>query len=152
MYADDITLASQHETFKPSEGILNEDLSILNKYFRKWKLVPNTAKTEVTAFHLANQLAKYEPTVEFAGAILHYNPTPRYLDVTLDRSLTCAPHMDKLSKKLQTRNNILHRLAGTTWGASADVLRTTGLRLVYSTAEYCAPVSSNSTHVLHVDT
>ncbi|CAK1587557.1 unnamed protein product [Parnassius mnemosyne] len=152
MYAADIALASQHETFKPSEGILNEDLSILDRYFRKWRLVPNTAKTEVTAFHLTNQMAKYEPTVEFAGAMLHYNTTPKYLGVTLDWSLTYAPHMDKLSKKLQTRNNILHRLAGTTWGASADVLRTTGLSLVYPTAEYCAPVWSNSAHVLHVDT
>jgi hypothetical protein len=152
IYADDIAIASQNETFHPSEGVLNRDLRILDNYFKKWRLVPNAMKTEVTTFHLSNQMAKYEPTVEFAGSKLLYNPSPKYLGVTLDRSLTYAQHISKLCKKLQTRNNILHKLAGTSWGASADVLRTTGLSLVYPTAEYCAPVWINSAHVPHVDT
>ncbi|XP_061710691.1 uncharacterized protein LOC133520334 [Cydia pomonella] len=37
------------------------------------------------------------------------------------------------------------------WGASADCLRTSGIALVYSAAEYCAPVWLGSAHTNKVD-
>ncbi|UYV65344.1 hypothetical protein LAZ67_3004010 [Cordylochernes scorpioides] len=43
------------------------------------------------------------------------------------------------------------RLAGTTWGCGADTLRTTALALVYSVAEYCAPVWERSSHTDSID-
>lgn len=130
---------------------MTEDLGSLREYFKKWRLVPNATKTEVSTFHLNNKQAAYTPTVKFDGESLKYNPFPKYLGVTLDRSLTFGPHLQKLSKKLGTRNNILHRLTGTSWGAKADVLRTTGLSLVFSAGEYCAPVWLNSAHTDRVD-
>ena len=42
-------------------------------------------------------------------------------------------------------------LAGTGWGASAKTLRTAALSLVYSTAEYCAPVWCRSVHIRLID-
>src|SRR3978361_957191 len=57
-----------------------------------------------------------------------------------------------MKQKLKTRNNIIYKLAGTTWGANANTLRTSALALVYSTAEYCCPVWKNSNHVSKVDT
>ena len=44
--------------------------------------------------------------------------------------------------KLKNRNNLLMKLAGSTWGASANTLRSSALALCYSAAEYCAPVLS----------
>ena len=40
---------------------------------------------------------------------------------------------------------------GTGWGASAKTLRTAALSLVYSTAEYCAPVWCRSAHTRLID-
>ena len=40
----------------------------------------------------------------------------------------------------------LRRLAGSGWGAGAKALRTAALSLVYSTADYCAPVWCRSAH------
>ncbi|XP_063535881.1 uncharacterized protein LOC134745694 [Cydia strobilella] len=51
-----------------------------------------------------------------------------------------------------TRNSLVQKLTGTTWGASASCLRTTALALVYSTTEYCAPVWTNSVHTSAIDT
>jgi len=45
--------------------------------------------------------------------------------------------------KLKNRNNLLIKLAGSTWGASANTLRSSALALCYSAAEYCAPVCSH---------
>ncbi|KAL1456072.1 hypothetical protein WDU94_000826 [Cyamophila willieti] len=43
------------------------------------------------------------------------------------------------------------KLCGTTWGSSTSVLRISALALVYSAAEYCAPVWINSVHTNLVD-
>ena len=51
-----------------------------------------------------------------------------------------------------SRCNIIQRLTGVEWGSSASTLRTSAIALVYSTAEYCSPVWSHSTHVKKVDT
>ena len=45
----------------------------------------------------------------------------------------------------------MRRLAGSGWGAGAKTLRTTALSLVYSTAEYCAPVWCRSAHIRLID-
>jgi len=41
---------------------------------------------------------------------------------------------------------LLMKLAGSTWGASANNLQSSALALCYSVAEYCAPVWSRSAH------
>ena len=43
------------------------------------------------------------------------------------------------------------KLAGYTWGASVNTLRSSALALCYSAAEYCAPVWSRSAHTSRVD-
>ena len=60
-------------------------------------------------------------------------------------------HLHLLRKKLSTRVLLIRRLAGTTWGACASVLRTATLARVYSTAEYCAPVWCPSAHTRLID-
>jgi len=59
--------------------------------------------------------------------------------------------MTKTAGKLKNRNNLLMKLAGSTWGASAHTLRPSALALCYSAAEYCAPVWSRSAHTSKVD-
>jgi len=77
---------------------------------------------------------------------------PRYLGVKLDRTLTFKQHLEALKDKLKTRNNIISKLAGTSWGCKANTLRTSALALVYSAAEYCAPAWSRSAHCKKIDT
>src|SRR5699024_615115 len=60
-------------------------------------------------------------------------------------------HLEKVRQKLKTRNNILLKLAGSTWGANAKTLRVTALALVFSKAEYCSPVWMNSSHTSKID-
>ena len=45
----------------------------------------------------------------------------------------------------------LMKLAGSSWGANANPLRSSVLALCYSVAEYCCPVWQRSTHVSLVD-
>ncbi|VVC34705.1 Hypothetical protein CINCED_3A013022 [Cinara cedri] len=48
--------------------------------------------------------------------------------------------IEGLKNKLKARNNIISKLAGSTWGSDTTVLRVLALALVYSVAEYCALV------------
>ncbi|UYV75865.1 hypothetical protein LAZ67_13001600 [Cordylochernes scorpioides] len=151
LYADDIALLHQEQSFSTLEQILNEDLKKLENFFSKWHLIPNPSKTVSSVFHLNNHKANRPLKLTFCNKPLSHDPCPKYLGVTLDRSLTFRQHLEKTRDKLKTRNNIMTRLAGTTWGCSADTLRTTALALVYSVAEYCAPVWERSSHTDSID-
>ena len=56
-----------------------------------------------------------------------------------------------MRKKLSSRVTLLRRLVGSGWGAGAKTLRIATLSLVYSTAEYCAPVWCCSTYTRLID-
>ena len=56
-----------------------------------------------------------------------------------------------LRKKLSLRVTLLRRLVGSGWGAGAKTLRIATLSLLYSIAEYCAPVWCRNAHTSHID-
>jgi len=66
--------------------------------------------------------------------------------------VTFRVHLHRTSLKIAARNNLISKLAGTNRGANATTLRTSALALCYSTAEYCAPVWSDSAHCNLIDT
>ena len=80
-------------------------------------------KTVTAAFHLNNREAKRELKVYNNSRLLPFCPTPTYLGVKLDRSLTFRHHLVALSKKLSSRVTLLRRLVGSGWGAGAKTLR-----------------------------
>ena len=115
----------------------------MDQYYSDLRLKPNPSKTEVAAFHLDNKEANKELVVYFKDVKLVHNTL---LGVSLDRSLTFKNHIEKLCLKINSRNNVIQKLVGSGWGASADTLRTSSVSLVYSTAEHCAPVWRHSHH------
>ena len=111
-------------------------------------------------FHLNNRKAKRELKVYNNGRLLPFCPTPTYLGVKLDRSLTFHHYLVALRKKLSSRVTLLRRLVDSGWGAGAKTLRIDTLSLVYSAAEYCtgysaaeycAPVWCRSAHTCLID-
>ena len=152
IYADDITLVAKGTTFEMLEKTLTEDLQKIEQYCTEWMLRPNPSKTVVTTFHLDNNRANKQLNVTFCGNKVVYEPTPKYLGVTLDRSLTFCKHLENVRDKTKSRIGHLNKLAGTTWGAGANTLRITALALIYSIAEYCTPVWINSNHTKKIDT
>ena len=127
-------------------------MSTLSAYLQTWRLKLSHTKTVTAAFHLNNREAKRELKVYNNGRLLPFCPTPTYLGVKLDRSLTFRHHLMALRKKLSSRVTLLRRLVGSGWGAAgAKTLRIATLSLVYSTAEYCAPVWCGSPHTRLID-
>jgi hypothetical protein len=151
IYADDSALGFPGKTFEDIQPSLEADLDTLCKYFHKWHLKLSESKTLCSVFHLANRLARRQLVIKFKGSNLKFDPEPVYLGVTLDRSLSFRPHLKKAAEKTSKRVNLIKKLAGSNWGANFSTLRTSALALVYSTAEYAAPVWSQSCHTKSVD-
>ena len=151
IYADDIALLFRHKSIDRIEKCLSNDLNQLKQYFHHWRLKLNTTKTVSSVFHLANRLAHRELKVTAGTDTIPFERNPKYLGVTLDRSLTYKEHLRKTTEKVRSRSNLLRRLASNRWGASFDVLQTSALSLCYSAAEYCAPAWSASSHVPQLD-
>ena len=128
-------LATQSKTFSHLESTLSLDIEHLNEYFDYRKLRLNAKKTVATCFHLDNKQAARKLKVTLAGDVLVHDFAPKYLGVTLDRSLTYKKHTENVRDKVKSRCNIISKLAGTDWGAPAPVLRTSASAMVYSVAE-----------------
>ena len=126
-------------------------MSTLSVYLQTWRLKLSHTNTVTAAFHSNNREAKCELKVYNNGRFLPFCPTPTYLGVKLDRSLTFRYQLVALSKKLSSRVTLLRQLVGSGWSASAKTLRIATLSLVYSTAEYCAPVWCRSAHTRLID-
>ena len=139
-YADDLALLHSSGNWKDLEGTLSQDMSTLSAYLQTWTLKLSHTKTVTAAFYLNNRDAIRELKVYNNGRLLPFCPTPTYLGVKLDRSLT-----------LSSRVTLLRRLVDSGWGAGAKTLRIATLSLVYSTAEYCAPVWCRSAHTRLID-
>ena len=150
-YADDLALLHSSGNWKNLEGTLSQNMSTLSAYLQTWRLKLSYTKTVTAAFHLNNREAKRELKVYNSGRLLPFCPTPTYLGVKLDRSLTFRHDLVALRNKLSLRVTLLKRLVVSGWGAGAKTLRIGALSLVYSTAEYCAPVWCRSAHTSLLD-
>ena len=150
-YADDLALLHSSGNWKDLEGSLSQDMSTLSAYLQTWRLKLSHTKTVMAAFYLNNRKAKRELKVYNNDRLLPLCPTPTYLGVKLDRSLTFRHHLVALRKKLSSRVTLLRRVVGSGWDAGAKTLRIATLSLVYSAAEYCAPVWCRSAHTRLID-
>lgn len=92
LLADNLALATQYLYNELSErftvAILNRDLLKLEEYYASERLLPNPEKTDVSTVHLSTVAARRTIEVQFCGSTVKYNPTPKYLGIPIDRSLT----------------------------------------------------------------
>ena len=124
-------------------------MSTLSLYLQTWRLKLSHTKMMTSAFHLNNREAKCELKVYNNDRLLLFGPTPTYLGVKLDRSLTFLHHL--VCKKLSSHVTLLRRLIGLGWSAGAKTLCIATLSLVYSISEYCASVWYCSAHTHLID-
>jgi len=146
VYADDICFASQGQSFSELKSGLNSDIASISDYCVQWRLTPSVTKTVSSMFHLDNRRASKELNIYINGCRINHDPCPVYLGVSLDRSLTFRHHATKTAAKIKSRKNIIAKLAGTSWGANAQTLRSSAVALCYSVAEYCVPAWGCSSH------
>jgi hypothetical protein len=79
----------------------------MSAYYDETSLRPNPSKTQVWDFHLRTTEAKRKLQVSWKGSTLDQTDQPKYLGITLDRSLTYRHHCIKTRQKVTRKNNLL---------------------------------------------
>ena len=102
-------------------------------------------------FHLGKSSADYKQQVKIGGQTIQHNPAPKYLGVTLDRTLSFKQHLLNTAAKTTKRINLMKRLVSSQWGINFTMLRTTAFALCFSVTEYCSPVWCHSSHCHKLD-
>jgi len=131
------------------ECSLSSDMARMSHFCWQWWLKPSASKTIGSVFHLHSTSATRKLSVYLDGQRLWHECHPTYFGVTLDCMLFYREHLTKTAGKLKNRDNLLMKLASSTWGA--NTLQSSALALCYSAAEYCIPVWSRSAHTSLVD-
>jgi hypothetical protein len=91
-------------------------------------------------FHLNTHAANKQLDVIFNGTSIKHVDHPKYLRVTLDRTLTFKSHPEKAAKSSPSQVNLVRKLAGTKWGSNAQTLQTAApVPLVYSSVNTVRP-------------
>jgi hypothetical protein len=107
MYADDVGLAVQAESFEKMDDILNENLARVQKYFKSWFLTFDPNKTTSIVFHLNNRDASRKLNFDNQDTKLKSDNAKKYLGIKLDGALTYNQYLENIKNKLKTRNNII---------------------------------------------
>ena len=151
IYADDRATLAQGKNKREVEEKLMKCLSELSDYYHANRLKANPGKTVSCMFHLNNRQAAHALELQWNSVKIEHDAGPKYLGVTLDRMLSFKQHCENFAGKIQSRNNLLSKLANSRWGANPHVMRTTALAMCYSVAEYACPVWLDSTHSKLID-
>ena len=128
IYGDNICVAIQSQYFSELECSVLSDMARMS-HFCRW---PSATKTISSVFHLHNTSATRELSVYLDSQRIRHECHPTNSSVTLDHTLSYREHLTKTAGKLKNGNNLLMKLAGSTWGTNANTLRTSALALCYS--------------------
>ena len=129
IYADDLCIATQDASFEKTESTLSAALDSIGDYYEKNHLRANPDKTQTCVFLLRNRKANRQLNISWCGKKREHTPSPIYLGVTLDRTLSYSTHITKVKAKTAGRNNVLRKLANSKWGAHPSTIKTTALAL-----------------------
>ncbi|KAJ8934765.1 hypothetical protein NQ318_009687 [Aromia moschata] len=125
IYADDRGIATQGKTFEEVEQRLNEALIELDLLLPK---EPTKNQTQPKPKQANRKLQ-----ISWRGETLEHCPNPKFLGVTLERTLTYKQHCLNIKMKVSGINNIIRKLTGSTWVAKPKILKASALALCHST-------------------
>ena len=129
------------------ETTIEKSLSELTQSYRSNNLRANPDKTQVTAFHLRNKEAKITLKVKWNRTNMGNTSHPKYLGVTLDRTLRYKQHIHNTKMKVGKRNNLRRKLSSSKWGTNASTIITTALALSYSVCLSMLPQYGRDQHM-----
>ena len=135
IYADDRATLATGRTKKDVEARLQKCLEELSSSYATNKLKANPGKTVSCMFQLNIRKSKETLDMNWNGVKIKHDEGPKYLGVTLDRTLSFKQHCLNTAAKIRTRNNLLSKLTATTWGANPHIMRNTALALCFSVGE-----------------
>ena len=92
----------------------------LERWSEYWCLPLNPSKCEASFFLVDFHQANLQLNLLLLGSHLRFNPTPTFLGVTFDYTLSFSKHASSLKAKLFPRLKALRCISASSWGPSKE--------------------------------
>ena len=119
LYADDLTIWFSFPSIPTAVKATQGALFRLERWSEYWCLPHNPSKCEASFFSVDPHQANLQPNLLLLGTRLRFNPTPTFLGVTFDHTLSLSKHVSSL--KAKPRLKVL-RCTASSWGPSKQSL------------------------------
>ena len=172
LYADDLAIWSSSPDPLKAFSVFLSSLAVLETWSNLWRLplnpkkcessffstLPlNPKKCEFSFFSTDPHQATFQPRLNLLGFHLLFNPTPKFLGVTFDRTLSFGAHVQSLCSKFYPRHKALRSIATASWGPTKESLSLLYKAFVHPVLTYASPgwfpflcnTATNHLEVLH---
>ena len=153
LYADDLAIWSSSPDPLKASSVVQSSLTVLET-----RLPLNPKKCESSFFSTDPHQATFQPQLNLMGFPLLFNPTPKFLGVTFDRTLSFGAHIQSLCSKFYPRHKALRSIATASWGPTKESLSLLYKAFVRPVLTYASPgwfpflcnTATNHLEVLHI--
>ena len=104
-----------------------------------WCLPLNLSKCEASFFSVDSHQANLQPNLLLLGSRLCFNPTPTFLGVTFDCTLSFSKHVSSLKAKFFPRLKALRCISASSWVPSKESLSILCKAFLWLLLTYASP-------------
>ena len=122
LYADGLAIWSSSSSVTTAVEATQGALFRLERWSEYWCLPLNPSRCEASSFSVDPYQANLQPNFLLLGSRLRFNPTPTFLGVTFDRTLSFSKHVSSLKTKFFPRLKVLRCISASSWGSSKESL------------------------------
>ena len=139
LYADNLAIWSSSPLVSTAVEATQGALFWLERWSEHWCLPLNPSKCEASFFSVDPHQANLQPNLLLLGSHLHFNPTPTFLGVTFDDTLSFSKHVSLLKAKFFPRLKALRCISASSWGPSKESLSLLYKSFLHSFLTYASP-------------
>ena len=121
-YADNLAIWSSSPSVPTAVEATQGALFCLERWSEYWCLPLNPSKCKASFFSVDPHQANLQPNLLLLGSCLRFNPTPTFLGVTFDRTLSFSKHVSLLKAKFFPCLKALRCISASSWGPSKESL------------------------------
>ena len=122
LYAEDLAIWSSSPSVPSSVEATQEALIRLDRWSEYWCLPLNSSKCEASFFSVDSHQANLGPNILLLNSRFRFNPTPTFLGVTVDRTLSFSKRVFSLKAKFFPRLKALRCISASSWGSTSESL------------------------------
>ena len=122
LYADDLAIWSSSPLVPIAMEATQGALFRLERWSEYWCLPLNPSKCEASFFSVDSHQPNLQPNLLLLGSRLRFNPTPTFLGVIFERTLSFYKHVSSLKAKFFPRLKALRCISASSWGPSKESL------------------------------
>ena len=137
--ADDLAIWSSFPSVPTAVEATQGALFRLEHWSEYWCLSLNPNKCEASFISVDPHQANLQPILLLLNSRFRFNPSPTFLGVTFDRTLSFSKHVSSLKAKFFTRLKVLRCISASFWGPSKDSLSVRYKSFLRSLLTYASP-------------